>query len=377
MRVFSSIRCDDINVAMTPSRGAKLLYDFLAYAESGRLENPIAPLVAETESPFEAQVLEELTLRGLTLIPQVGSAGYRIDLGVLDPEQPGRYICGVECDGVAYHSSETARDRDRLRQQVLEDRGWIIHRIWSTDWFKDRSGQIDRILGLVRQARERAKEAPHGANSEQVAHEDSDTTVSGQGDGSSDNPATERSPAEWVAPMPQAYQIAPGKGRYSGDNILEAPSSRIVSAVVSVVEVEGPIHEEGLMSRVASMWGNRAGSRIAERVYMVCRDAVQGGRIACRGKFYWPISGQLRVRSRDGLQFPAEHIAPEEYRGAVLLVLETRRAFPREDLRNEVRALLGFSRTGHLLEAEIERAIQRLLDEGTVGEASGGIVLRT
>ena len=79
-------------------------------------------------------------------MPQVGVAGYRIDLGVVDADAPGRFVCGIECDGVAYHSSETARDRDRLRQQVLEARGWTLLRVWSTDWFKDRAGQVDRIV---------------------------------------------------------------------------------------------------------------------------------------------------------------------------------------------------------------------------------------
>jgi very-short-patch-repair endonuclease len=92
------------------------------------------------------------------LLPQVGVAGYRIDLGVLDDVIPGRFLCGIECDGVAYHASETARDRDRLRQQVLEARGWTIHRVWSTDWFKDRQGQIERLLQLIEETRARARE---------------------------------------------------------------------------------------------------------------------------------------------------------------------------------------------------------------------------
>jgi very-short-patch-repair endonuclease len=98
-------------------------------------------------------VLRELTAHGLTVVPQVGAAGYRIDLGVLDDAEPGRFLCGIECDGVAYHASETARDRDRLRQQVLEARGWTIHRVWSTDWFKDRPGQVERLLRLVAETR--------------------------------------------------------------------------------------------------------------------------------------------------------------------------------------------------------------------------------
>ena len=120
MRVFSSIRGDDINPAASISEGPQLLRDFLKYAETGRLESTIAKLGAETDSPLEKDVLSELMLRGIKVVPQVGVSGYKIDLGVLDDVSPGRFVCGIECDGVAYHSSETARDRDRSRQQVLE-----------------------------------------------------------------------------------------------------------------------------------------------------------------------------------------------------------------------------------------------------------------
>src|SRR6185503_19927299 len=153
MRVFSSMRGEDINAAGTTARGAPLLRDFLIYAEHGRLDSVVASTSAAAESPFEHQVVSELARRGVKVVPQVGVAGYRIDIGVLDDEVAGRYVCGIECDGVAYHSAETARDRDRLRQQVLEARGWTIHRVWSTDWFKDRPGQIERLLRLISEAK--------------------------------------------------------------------------------------------------------------------------------------------------------------------------------------------------------------------------------
>ena len=157
MRVFSSIKAEDINLAATTSRGAKLLRDFLMYAEHKHLDNPIISAVNETDSPFEREVFQELSRHDVSLIPQVGVSGYKIDFGVLDDEAKGKFICGIECDGVAYHSSATARDRDRLRQQVLEGRGWEIHRVWSTDWFKDRQGQIKRLLDLIEKSRENAR----------------------------------------------------------------------------------------------------------------------------------------------------------------------------------------------------------------------------
>jgi very-short-patch-repair endonuclease len=106
---------------------------------------------AECESPFEASVYEALEFRGLTLKRQVGVSGYRIDLAVIDPQQPGRFLLGIECDGAMYHSGATARDRDRLRQEVLEGLGWRIHRIWSSDWNNDPEGEVQKVLQALDQ----------------------------------------------------------------------------------------------------------------------------------------------------------------------------------------------------------------------------------
>ena len=102
------------------------------------------------DSPFEQEVQEELTRHGLKVHRQVGCSRFRIDLAVVDSLAPGRYLLGVECDGATYHSSATARDRDRLRQDVLEDLGWRICRIWSTDWVRDRLGQVERVMAALK-----------------------------------------------------------------------------------------------------------------------------------------------------------------------------------------------------------------------------------
>ena len=110
--------------------GDTMLLTALGIARSGR-KHVLGVVEGTTESETTCRsLLRDLIERGLQVVPQVGVAGYRIDLGVVDPDLPGRFVCGIECDGVAYHSSETARDRDRLRQQVLEARGWTLLRVW-------------------------------------------------------------------------------------------------------------------------------------------------------------------------------------------------------------------------------------------------------
>ena len=98
------------------------------------------------ESPFESEVATRLIDAGYKVDPQVGVSGFRIDLGVRRPSSPSVYLAGVECDGAAYHSSKSARDRDRLREEILRDLGWEIIRVWSTDWFRNPARETDKLI---------------------------------------------------------------------------------------------------------------------------------------------------------------------------------------------------------------------------------------
>jgi very-short-patch-repair endonuclease len=103
----------------------------------------------DPDSDFEIFVIDQIRAMGCIPVSQVGVAGYFIDIGVRHPEWPHGYVIGVECDGATYHSAKSARDRDRLRQQVLEDLGWKLHRIWSTDWFNNPRKEAERSRGVI------------------------------------------------------------------------------------------------------------------------------------------------------------------------------------------------------------------------------------
>ena len=94
-------------------------------------------------------MVDALRLAGYEAVPQVGVAGYFIDIGVRHPERPGEFVLGVECDGATYHSTKSARDRDRLRQEVLERLKWRIHRIWSLDWYRNHRRESERLVKAV------------------------------------------------------------------------------------------------------------------------------------------------------------------------------------------------------------------------------------
>lgn len=153
LTVVSSFSHLDMDMAkIKPGTGVEMLRDYLEYAASRgkRLGCPTS-----TDFPmnaFEAEVFDVLSSKGIPLVPQVGASGYRIDLVAQHPKQPGRYVLAIECDGASYHSSPTARDRDRLRQQQLEKLGWKFHRIWSTDWFMRKDEEVQRAVTAYREA---------------------------------------------------------------------------------------------------------------------------------------------------------------------------------------------------------------------------------
>jgi superfamily I DNA and/or RNA helicase len=159
--VVSSMQPEQLDVSNTSNKGPKHFKKYLKYAKHGDevLNRDIKTSEQKDfDSEFEEAVYNRLTDEGLDVTTQVESSGYSIDLAVKHPEKPGKYILGIECDGAAYHSTKTARERDRLRQSVLEDLGWNIHRIWSTDWIRDEEKEIEKILDEVQELKEDGKD---------------------------------------------------------------------------------------------------------------------------------------------------------------------------------------------------------------------------
>lgn len=147
MELFCSFDPENLNGAS--SEGAKALQRFLQYARDGKLESPPVLSGRPPDSDFERSVASVVKSFGFEVVPQLGVAGYFIDIAVRDPRIPSKYILAIECDGATYHSSRSARDRDRLRQQNLEKLGWVVHRIWSTDWFKSRWQEENRLQSIL------------------------------------------------------------------------------------------------------------------------------------------------------------------------------------------------------------------------------------
>ncbi len=153
LTVVSSFNHLDIDVSrVKPGSGVELLRDYLQYAVSNGKRLGDTQLSTVPLNDFEADIFDVLSGQGLKLVPQVGASHYRIDMVAEHPKRPGRFVLAIECDGASYHSSYTARDRDRLRQQQLESLGWRFHRIWSTDWFLRKEDEVQRTIAAFQEA---------------------------------------------------------------------------------------------------------------------------------------------------------------------------------------------------------------------------------
>ena len=151
--VFSNLKAADIDSSRTRSAGVQALKTFLEYAETGVMPVDVpGESDFSVDSPFQREVVRRLKSLGYEVHEEVASGGKFVDIGIVDPKHPGRYVIGIEFDGASYHSSRSARDRDRLREQVLEGLGWTLHRIWSTDWFNSPERELKRTVDAIEHA---------------------------------------------------------------------------------------------------------------------------------------------------------------------------------------------------------------------------------
>lgn len=241
--VFASFDPGDIDVSHTSGDGPRILKRFLDFAKTGYVLDQ-SPTGLEADTPFEEDVADVVRSLGFLADPQVGSAGFCIDLGIRHPDKPGRYILAIECDGATYHSALWARERDRLRQDVLEHLGWRFHRIWSTDWFYQRRQEIERLRIALEAAREADKDGVKltGANWSERATAAPSPPLAIMG--------LAEAPARKMPPYERAHFPIQG---YIEPHEVDIGS--LSALAFRIVQSEGPIHVEEVARRIASCFG--------------------------------------------------------------------------------------------------------------------------
>jgi very-short-patch-repair endonuclease len=376
VEVISSFRAgrittDEFPVPSDEQNGVPHLKAYLDFAARGlpALAVDAREGITGPESPFEEDVLQVVRSMGYAVDPQVGSAGYRIDMAVRHPEREGEYVLAIECDGAMYHSAKAARDRDRLRQQVLEGLGWRMHRIWGLSWVRDRRGQTERLRVAIEAAvrgdtppAPRAPEVP----APEVLLDEVDFDAKPDWAVAYPTPSTSgRRPSEWTWATPGSKDALPAIRTY-----LER-----------VLREEAPLHHGRLLERFRGDWEvGRAGAAIQQNIDLMLSKVVVDGRRTIRDSAgFLSLSGteisQVRVPTgNDGLR-KVGWVPPAELDLAVLLLVRDARTMGVADLSTAVARLFGWRRQGSDIQAAVSASISRLEQAGSLVNDGGELRL--
>ena len=341
--VFSSITDDDIDLDRAKGKGVVAFKLFLRFARTGRMDLAGAE-AAGVADVFESQVAAAIRARGYEVHPRVGIAGLYIDLAVMDPALPGRYLLGVECDGRSYSAARSARDRDRLRRAVLEDHGWIMHRIWSFDWLHRPKEELNRLMAALETAKVELAGLPSETSRRKraVAVE---ISVIDRGD------VVEigLEPTTSASSDVPAYQSARVQALRNYPEIPSVPAALLGGLVESIVVQEGPVHLDVVVTRIRNAWGvGRAGNKIRSAIEEACDLIVRSQRVRSSGGFLsMPgVAVVPRDRSNAGDETKkSDLVAPEEIHEAVLLVVRQNLGVKPSEIAASVSRLLGFGAT--------------------------------
>ena len=363
--VFCNFSGADIDLERSPSRGIAALKMYLTFAETGHFGQGEAAGDGH-DSAFEQAVCAKLRGLGHDVKTQIGASGFRVDLAIADAAVPGRFVLGIECDGAQYHASRSARDRDRLRQQVLEAHGWIIHRIWSADWYLRPKEELRRMEAAIQSAKDTWRGRDVAGYQMPRAVPLSFDVAQGE-DGPVMTASIGREPA---APANLYHEVSFVVARTVEPQDL--PLGRMVEIVTRIVTAEGPVHGDEIAARIRALWDlPRLGAKVKGAVAQAVEQAAIAGLID-GGPFYTAPAQAITVRDRSkvasqGLRKP-DMLPPVEIDQAIVTTVADNFGATVDELVVAVARAFGFSATSPALRAVLETRIARLVETGLLVE---------
>lgn len=362
VKLVGSIQAADIDLDKTSAEGVKLLRSYIEYAQQG-----IVALDKELDynydlnfdSPFEESVYDFLSKKGYEVVTQVGCSGYRIDMAIKHPTQKGKFAIGIECDGATYHSSRTARERDRLRQTVLEDMGWNLYRIWSTDWIKNQKTEEDKLVKAIEDAILKTEvEKPVEHLSEQK-QDFNNITVE-----------IEEEKEHEMSKNPYGFDT------YKSKRLYELRGNDGIETIFNVVSSQQPIHFELLCKILAPLWGNQKATNVIRRNVRYCLNYYMKDMIKENGSFITLADfDNIKVRIPDSSNDvrPIEYICEDELILALTTIASHSFGITSDDLITETARVYGFKRTGEKISATLRKVYERMVSERKVKEIDGKV----
>ena len=362
IKLVGSIKPTDINMDRISIEGPKLLRKYIEFAIQGQsvLENEISEDgFVSFDSPFEQSVYDFLDRNGYKVATQVGCSGYRIDLAIKHPKKSGVYTLAIECDGAAYHSGRNARERDRLRQEVLENMGWKFYRIWSTDWIKDSHSEGKRLLEAVEKSI-----IEYDANNFELEFT-----------GSTSQEDIEQEYLTLKTKSKEDYIGEYGFKKYMDDSCFKGKrwySPRTVQeCLINLVDIAYPVNLDMICYECKAFYGR-------EKVTKVVRDGILNelsflkDHIVKLNDYYYP-KGFTIVNAYYSSERQIDNISLIELKVALRNVLRKVTGYSESNLIDEVSKIMGFTKAGKKITCAFNNALKSLVKSGNV-EIRDGIV---
>jgi superfamily I DNA and/or RNA helicase len=361
--VISSISPEDLDEDKINVDGVRYLKYYLDYAKNKDFNKFLQTTEGlDFDSSFEESVYETLVNEGFSVSTQIGCSGYRVDLAIKHPKNPGVYLLGVECDGAQYHSSRFARDRDKVRQLILENLGWNIHRIWSDDWLNNRDYEIkkikEKVVSLLKSKKDNFRKED---KFEKVEDVEDFKEVS-------------------LKEKYNKYEVVELSQRRIDYNEIDYHSDLIKKRMLQVLEVEAPIDIELLFKRIlASIGIQKLGKRITEEFVYLLKDLkseYNNVYLYDRTASIDKIDAYSSVRISTEKQRPFTLIPKEEIAGAIVDILKNTFSATKETLVADIaKGIYHNNRTGDKIKAKIDEAVKHLLKKNVVKQDNGKLVL--
>ena len=379
--LVTSIRSSDISLSDSSPKGVMTLYHYLDYAERGPKSLGISGKQSSSfDSKIEEVVASEIKNMGYGISPKAGFSEYRIDIGIVDPSDPESFILGVECDGNTYRSSCSARDRDRLRGQILNQLGWKIHRIWSPTWVSRRDSEVKRLKEALIKIIENKSKSPNISPLNQSV-ESTDSV--------SEKVEVKTIKFSGIEKIGIPYKIHPLIASFKPTvtvRTLTYPYSSIRKNVFyfdcnrdlqsklleELVNNEGPIHFDYAVRRLALVWKVK---RLNQRIISAAKEALDllldDKKIIVRDSFLWPKKPRdiiVRVPISDmpeTKRLPA-HISSEEIAEAIRLVVQYAIGISPESLIIETAKIFGFNPKTEKNRIKILKVYNEMLFSGVI-----------
>lgn len=392
MKVFSTLRSDQIDLNRSAAEGVAGLKAFLEYAEKGRKAlSYSASRENRSNDGLLRDIAGELSNRGYEVRLNVGCSGYRIDIGVVDPNEPEKYLLGILCDGYNHKATRTAHDRVVTQSSVLRMLGWRLHHVWAMDWWENRSRTIESLVAAIEDARngiseyddeentpsETSEPIPEEPSSDEAAIDIPDTADNTESDGEEQIPEELQSePDSQIQP----YTVAELEHTpVTADSFATGAYDKLaIDKIRTVVEMEAPVSRALLCKRVLNSFAiTRMGTRLSAHMDMLlkkCRLKRSGNDTI----FYWrdDIDPNSYNTYRPVSKREAMDIAPEEVAVAVCCILKEQGALPEEDLIRETAHQFNYTRLGDNVTAAMARGIAHAIESQRAVKQKGKVKIK-